>query len=1426
MANPRLTFVPGPCRSERAGRVKSCLALAICSGCASSASAQLTSRWLAPVSGSWHTGTNWSTSPFPPQNGAPAGESYNAIIDAVGAAYTVSMNQSTTISGFELSSATATLDHTAGELRVLGDARLNAGIFRLRGGTLVGGTWSGSGSMFVDASSTLRAIRLSVLSQIRSNSTLTVRDGLELNGTIRIGGGVTASDQGILDFQGAQALSGSGVIEFSRPGTGQTLPSQLRVAGGELNIGPGVLVRGYGGTIGGSGTIRSNGLISSDVSDQTITINAAGFNNSGVLQAINGGNLSLTSATWNNSGLVTATDGDLTFGGTWTSSGTIEATRGTITTGGNWNNTGEIVVGSGSTLNLAGNFSTSSRGILNRLGGTVNLTGNLNNTASEVVFDSSTGSWLLQGGSVTGGILRFRDGESLQFSSSTQNRFTSVFVDGDIALSSPSASLRIAGTTLSGDIRLSGDGATLTLASPHEFGGLISLDGSSGATRRIALEPAAVLTVGPSAVLRGGRGEIAPVTPGTANGVVNLGLISADVAGQTLSIRSASFQNFGNAQAIGGTTLSIDSAAWSNTGRMIAVGSTLALAGTSWSNSGAIEIQAGARLTTAGAWSNSSRIAAEDSTVDLGGTVQNSGSFIENVGGSTINILGNVNNSGAVLRFGGVGGSWNMAGGSIQGGTIELRDGQRLLIGAQSTNQLRDLTVIGDVWLDAPGASVRFTRANVTGDVVLQGTGSTLTFDAPQMFDGSIRSLGQDGSNRRLLVGNNSTIQFGQNALLRGGRLEIGNASGSPASVLRNEGVISSDVAGETILANVANFMNHGVIQAVNGGNLSISSPQFTNVGALVCASGSLTMGGTWSNPGLIECASGTLNLGGTWSSFGTIRAINSDVSLGGSFATSSLASFERQGGTLRLSGVLNNANATLSVDATKGLLTIDQGTISGGVLRFTDPRLFAASSSSSNRLTNVVVDGPMDLAGSGALLRLTSVNLIGPVTLSGPQATLTVENPMNFGGDLVFDAAAGGSARRISVEGSASLKFDTGALVRGGNAEIRSGIFQGGASSLTNNGIISADRAGQSISVSTATLTNTGAMQAINNGSLSISSAWTNSGVLRAVGGSVSSSGGGVNYGTVEIASGTGAFTGALLNVGAVHLSNAATASFSNLQNYRTTGSRLVGGTWTIGPGSSITTTGITITRNAASVTFEGAGSTWASLEALTVNEGALSVRAGRNLALGSGGFVSNSGTISIDTSSSILVGSDFVNEFGGSLRIEVSRDQDLLRSGRVAVTDDADLSGRLVITAAQGYVPAWGDVFDVLTFGSSTGDFSSRLFPALQDPGLRWFWRLESNRYQVGVTALADLDASGRVTEADLQFVQRELGSVGTDLWADVTLDGVVDDGDLDLIRGMIGIAAGDPVPPPSVASALAIAGAACSGLRRRRGLTAKRT
>src|SRR5207253_3773479 len=109
-----------------------------------------------------------------------------------------------------------------------------------------------------------------------------------------------------------------------------------------------------------------------------------------------------------------------------------------------------------------------------------------------------------------------------------------------------------------------------------------------------------------------------------------------------------------------------------------------------------------------------------------------------------------------------------------------------------------------------------------------------------------------------------------------------------------------------------------GLISAATSGKtLNVQPSSLTNMGTLEAINGS------------------TLKLAGSWSNTGTVRETASTLTLAGSFTAASLnpPGFSLTGGTVNLTGTLDNTGNNLALDDTLGSWTVTGGTIKGGTL-------------------------------------------------------------------------------------------------------------------------------------------------------------------------------------------------------------------------------------------------------------------------------------------------------------------------------------------------------------------------------------------------------------------------------------------------------------------------------------------------------------
>jgi hypothetical protein len=215
-----------------------------------------------------------------------------------------------------------------------------------------------------------------------------------------------------------------------------------------------------------------------------------------------------------------------------------------------WSNDGVFRVYPGSNLHISGNVAGSQLGQIQNLGGLVGLSANIDNTDRVWSPDFSGGEWILRcqikGGTVNLAHPATVDGAVLD----------GVTVNGDLLL--PDGAVIIKNyATVNGNIVLSGGDSSQVrgfLGNHRLNAGTIIFDNSTGGSARWIMPETASpqessLTLGPGVTVRGGNGRI--YTTLTAS-VINLGVISADVNGEAITIDTVRFSNQGTVQAING----------------------------------------------------------------------------------------------------------------------------------------------------------------------------------------------------------------------------------------------------------------------------------------------------------------------------------------------------------------------------------------------------------------------------------------------------------------------------------------------------------------------------------------------------------------------------------------------------------------------------------------------------------------------------------------------------------------------------------------------------------------------------------------------------------------------------------------------------------------------------------------------------------
>ncbi len=984
---------------------------------------------------------------------------------------------------------------------------LNAvsGSWALSGGTILGGTVAaGNGASLVVSSGTLDGVAVNGVLDVGntySAAQLTVTNGLVLNGTALVGN-PTNQWPGNIILAGSQTLSGNGTVVFGLNGYNALW---LDYAGTTLTIGSGITVRGQNGGIGAwSGyplygpanvSVINWGIISADVAGGQITINAQPFSNQGLAQGINGGTLSL---------------------------------------GGAWNNMGTLVE-SGGAIYLGGNFTVANVGTVNRTNGAVYISGTLTNTGTTLTLNAASGSWALSGGTILGGTVSAGNGVSLTVSSGTLDGVT---VNGvlDVGNTVSGAQLTVTnglglnGTALVGNPTNQWPGNIIFAGSQTLSGNGTVVFGLSGYNALWLDYAGTTLTIGSGITMRGQNGGIGAWSGyplyGPANvSVINRGIISADVAGGQITINAQPFSNQGLAQGINGGTLSLGGA-WDNMGTLVESGGAIYLGG--------------------------------NFTVANVGTVNRTN--------GAVYISGTLTNTGTTLTLNAASGSWALSGGTILGGTVAAGNGASLVV---SSGTLDGVTVNGV--LDV--GNTYNANLTVTNGLVLNGTAlvgntnypygaigfagsQTLSGNGTVVF-GGYNGFGSGSANALYLAYGGTTLTLGPGITVRGQTGMIGAAAypwNSPANVaLINQGIISADVSGGTIIISAQPFTNQGLAQGINGGALALI--------------------GAWNNSGTLVESGGNLNLEGN-------------------FTLANVGTLNRTNGTIYVNGTLTNTG-TLTLNAASGSWVLQGGTIIGGSVTTTGGASLIVSGSGT--LDGVTVNGVLDVGNTyNANLTVTNGLVLngtalvgntnypyGAIGFAGSQ-TLSGNGTVVFGG---YNGFGSGSANALYLAyGGTTLTLGPGITVRGQTGMIGAAAYPWNSPAnvaLINQGIISADVSGGTIIISAQPFSNQGLAQGINGGTLALTGTWNNSGTLVESGGNLNLEGNFTmaNVGTLNRTNGTIYVNGTLTNTGTALTLNAASGSWV-----------LQGGTIL---GGSVTTTG------GGSLIVSGSG----TLDGVTVN-------------------------------------------------------------------------------------------------------------------------------------------------------------------------------------------------------------------------------
>jgi RHS repeat-associated protein len=641
----------------------------------------------------------------------------------------------------------------------------------------------------------------------------------------------------------------------------------------------------------------------------------------------------------------------------------------------------------------------------------------------------------------------------------------------------PTNSVTVAnGMTLNGEIRLgSTDGSvysTLGFSGTEALSGSgdILLGGSS--FNSIAISSNATVTFGPNLTLHGKNGTIGTPAGQGGGAFINQGTIQPDVAGGSFNLDGTNWQNQSKIEVDANETVTLRDS-WSNTGQLVVNGGTLNLAGS---------------FTTAG-----SGIFAPAPAANFSRT------------GGTVNLSGTLDNTNGTMSLDSRTGPWNFSSAIYQG---TITNG---IVNTDGTNNL--------VVLNGGGT----TLSNVTMNGVLDMTStfnSALTVTDGMTLNGQIRLGSADGNNPGYLafsgkqtlsgtgdilfgasgansisVPGNTTVTFGPNVTLHGKIGTIGTPAGQSGGAFINQGTIQPDVSGGSFSLDGTNWQNQGKIE--------------------VDTNKTVTLRDSWSNTGQLVVNGGTLNLSGSFTTAGS-----------GIFAPAPAGNFSRTGGTVTVSGVLDNTNSTISLDSRTGpwnfSSAINQGFITNGIVNTDGTNNLVVLNGSGNTLSNVTMNGVLDMTATfntaltvtngmtlNGEIRLGSADGVNPGFLSFSGAQL-----VSGSGDILFGPSGSNS---ISIPGNSTVTFGPKVTLHGKNGTIGTPAGQGGGAFI-NQGTIDPDVAGGSFMLDGTNWQNQGTIKADANETVNLRGSWSNTGNIALTGGTLNLGG---TFKTADVAIG-----------------------------------------------------------------------------------------------------------------------------------------------------------------------------------------------------------------------------------------------------------------------------------------------------------------
>ena len=850
-----------------------------------------------------------------------------------------------------------------------------------------------------------------------------------------------------------------------------------------------------------------------------------------------------------------------------------------------------------------------------------------------------SGTYLLSGGTLAGGVWNVAPG-ALQVAFGAESRLEGVTINGDVELDQTFSALTIAdGLDLNGTLSVTGiysqlrfegtqtlDHGTIRLWSPN---GLSIMEVPTDGT----------LTLGSDAVVSGtwtgeisgngtlvNRGLLCDAFTIAPDLLINEGTIAASLPGGTMEIGTSPENEWINASS----------------GLLTATDATLDLNGT---------------------WSNAGLIQATNSSLCLGGAFTTAGLGTIETTNSEIYIDGTWDNTGDTFTWNAETGSWWLDGGTIVGGELNLAEGARLRLTGASGSRLDGVTLNGELdFSDVDYAQLRLRNGTTfQGDVTL-GSGDILTLEDWAYFDDKTVHF-TNGGYLQFSGAELSTV--GPNFVAEGGG---GGITSNQGNALVFQGRVTA--VGSVGLGSGEAFTNEGQLEALPGGGLGFAAPVWTNAASGVITAHDATVNWQYSigdsvlrNYGVIDLMDSTFTTRSRWENHGTINAVDSILNLGGDFTSADVLSINRTGGTVNITGDMDNTGQTVQLDESTGSWFLAGGSITGGTIQVADGEGLWLTDEFTSLLDGVDLQAPLDFSAREAIVRLANgTTFEGDVRLDGNGSVLALLTGQTFDHKTITFDSPGGMLEWFAPEGLGTLVLGSDVLIHGGGGQFwPNTLGPHEAPHVLSHAVVSADMPGESIELTAGlfglTIDNQGTFEARDGGRLA------------------------VRYASVV----------------------------TNLE-----GDRLNDGHWAVYANSTLEfPASVSIAVNDADILLSGVGSSFEALDELMVNLGRFALAEGRDFE--TAGLLVNEGELHLGAGSTLSVNGLFSQSDDGVLALDLGGLAPGDDFGLLEASGDAALAGGLTVDLVAGFDPAFGQEFTLLTAGSVTGVFDTLTFPTL---------------------------------------------------------------------------------------------------------------